>query len=153
MTRGVAKFLSGVRLQECHAHMGVSIVMEVPPNGCFLLGKIPLKWMMTGGTPIYGNLHMWNIAFWYTWHANEQSCDTQYFAFLFHCFVFFFFNSFHLIDVSFVTGILIDVDLSLVFCQIRIEEHQQTSGKKIGSTPHLFGPCNIKSVYGSDLLL
>ena len=26
-----------------------------------LEGKIPLKWMMTGGTPIAGNLHMFSI--------------------------------------------------------------------------------------------
>ena len=26
-----------------------------------LSGKILLKWMMTGGTPIYGNLHMLSI--------------------------------------------------------------------------------------------
>ena len=36
---------------------GVSIVMDVPfKNGWFLLGKIHLKWMMSGGTPILGNL-------------------------------------------------------------------------------------------------
>ena len=34
---------------------GVSIAMGVPNNGWFLLGRLPLKWMMTGGTPILGN--------------------------------------------------------------------------------------------------
>ena len=32
--------------------------MGVPPNGWFLLGNIPLEWMMTGGTPILGNPHI-----------------------------------------------------------------------------------------------
>ena len=32
--------------------------MEVPENGWFLLGKIPLKWMMNRGTTIYGNPHV-----------------------------------------------------------------------------------------------
>ena len=36
-------------------NMGLSIVMEIPKNGWFLLGKIHLKWMMTGGAPILGN--------------------------------------------------------------------------------------------------
>ena len=31
----------------------------VPNNGWFMLGKTLLKWMMTGGTPILGNLHLW----------------------------------------------------------------------------------------------
>ena len=31
--------------------------MGVPQNGWFI-GKIQLKWMMTGGTPIYGNPHI-----------------------------------------------------------------------------------------------
>ena len=40
-------------------HMGVSIAMGVPPNSWMvLLGKIPLKWMMTGGPSIYGNPHI-----------------------------------------------------------------------------------------------
>ena len=33
-------------------HMGVSINMDTPIAGWFLLGKIHLKWMMTGGTPM-----------------------------------------------------------------------------------------------------
>ena len=41
--------------------MGVSIVMGVPTNGWFLLGKILVKWMMTGGSPISGNQHFWVI--------------------------------------------------------------------------------------------
>ena len=33
--------------------------MGVPQNGWFI-GKIPLKWMMTGGTPIiYGKPYIW----------------------------------------------------------------------------------------------
>ena len=31
-----------------------------PIAGCFFFGKIPLKWMMTGGAPILGNLHVVN---------------------------------------------------------------------------------------------
>ena len=38
--------------------MGVSIVMGLPQSGGFLLGKIPAKWMITGGTPVSGNLHI-----------------------------------------------------------------------------------------------
>ena len=30
-------------------------ILEIPKKGWFLLGEIPLKWMMTGGTPILGN--------------------------------------------------------------------------------------------------
>ena len=33
--------------------MRLSIVMGVLQNGWFIFGKIPLKWMITGGTPIY----------------------------------------------------------------------------------------------------
>ena len=40
------------------AYMGVSIVMGDPQNRWFLLGKILVKWMGTGGTPISGNLHI-----------------------------------------------------------------------------------------------
>ena len=40
-------------------HIGVSTVMGVPQNRWFIHSdwKLPLKWMMTGGTPIYGNPH------------------------------------------------------------------------------------------------
>ena len=42
----------------CSQYMGVSMAMGVPQNRWFLLGKIPFKWMMTGGTLISGNLHI-----------------------------------------------------------------------------------------------
>ena len=46
---------------------GVSIVMGgTPIAGWFLLGTIPLKRMMTGGTPISGNHHLHNIFLQYT---------------------------------------------------------------------------------------
>ena len=32
--------------------------MEVPQNGWFIVEKANLKWMITRGTPISGNLHM-----------------------------------------------------------------------------------------------
>ena len=38
--------------------MGGSINGGYPIAGWFLLGKIPLKWMMTGGTPILRNPQM-----------------------------------------------------------------------------------------------
>ena len=38
--------------------MGVSIVMGVPKNGWFFLGKIPSRNGWFGGTPISGNLHI-----------------------------------------------------------------------------------------------
>ena len=38
-------------------HLEVSIAMGVPPNGWFLLGKIPLKWMIWG-TPVPGTPHI-----------------------------------------------------------------------------------------------
>ena len=38
--------------------MRVSIVMGVPKKWMGLEGKIPLKWMITRGTPISGNHHM-----------------------------------------------------------------------------------------------
>ena len=38
--------------------MGVSINGGTPIAGWFLLGKILLKWMITRGTPLYGNTHM-----------------------------------------------------------------------------------------------
>ena len=37
---------------------GVSINGRSPIAGWFLLGTIPLRWMMTGGTPILGNHHL-----------------------------------------------------------------------------------------------
>ena len=40
-----------------HQHGGFPTMGVPPKNAWFLLGKIPLKWMMTGGTPISGNLH------------------------------------------------------------------------------------------------
>ena len=39
-------------------NMGVSINGGTPIAGWFLLGKILLKWMITRGTPLYGNTHM-----------------------------------------------------------------------------------------------
>ena len=36
-----------------HSHGGY------PPKAWFMSGKIPWKWMMTGGTPISGNLHIY----------------------------------------------------------------------------------------------
>ena len=41
-----------------YIHMGVSMAMEV---WCFIMEKPNLKWMMTGGTPISGNLHIHNF--------------------------------------------------------------------------------------------
>ena len=41
--------------------MGISINGGTPIAGWFISWKIPLKWMMTGGTPISGNLHIGNI--------------------------------------------------------------------------------------------
>ena len=38
-------------------HLGVSIVMGVPPNGWFIMEHPHLKWMRTGGTPVSGKLH------------------------------------------------------------------------------------------------
>ena len=35
-------------------HMGVSIVMGVPKNGCFIMENPIYKWMMTGGIPMTG---------------------------------------------------------------------------------------------------
>ena len=50
------------REAQASSNMEVSIVMGVPPiTWWFLLGKIPnKKWMMTGGTPIYGNT-IWDM--------------------------------------------------------------------------------------------
>ena len=36
-------------------YMGVSIVMGNPQNAWFMMENPNLKWMMTRGTPIYGN--------------------------------------------------------------------------------------------------
>ena len=33
--------------------------------GWFISWKIPLKWMMTGGTPILGNFHIMTINQWF----------------------------------------------------------------------------------------
>ena len=41
--------------------MGVSINGGYPKLDCFSMGSPHLKWMMTGGTPILGNLQMVSI--------------------------------------------------------------------------------------------
>ena len=41
------------------------MAMGDPQNGGFLLGKILLERMMTGGTPISGNLHMTKSDDWF----------------------------------------------------------------------------------------
>ena len=33
--------------------------MRVPKNGWFISWNVLVKWMMTGGTPISGNLHIY----------------------------------------------------------------------------------------------
>ena len=38
--------------------LGVSIVMGVAQNRWFFVENPTLKWMMTGGTPTYGNPHV-----------------------------------------------------------------------------------------------
>ena len=45
------KFLSTQHYGDFHSHGGT------PMAGWFLLGKSPLKWMITGGTPLSGNPH------------------------------------------------------------------------------------------------
>ena len=60
--------------------MEVSINGGTPIAGWFLLGKILVKWMMTGGTPILGNHHMleyldrsicWSSSVWACGHGQN----------------------------------------------------------------------------------
>jgi hypothetical protein len=39
--------------------------MGVPENGWFIMGHPNLKWMITEGTPISGNLHIYFIIFYF----------------------------------------------------------------------------------------
>ena len=39
-------------------NVGVSTNGATPIAGWFLLEEIPFNWMMTGGSPIYGNPHV-----------------------------------------------------------------------------------------------
>ena len=44
--------------------------MGVPQNGWFISWEIPLKWMMTGGTPIFGKPPKGEFKELYTSHSH-----------------------------------------------------------------------------------
>ena len=62
------------------SNLRVSLAMGYPLNALnvwFLLGKIPLKWMMTGGTPISGNSHFMPFLALPPWSRGSEGLHLQ----------------------------------------------------------------------------
>ena len=56
------RWAKGDFIEIVSTHMVVSIAMGVPKTRWFIRENPNLLWMMIGGTPIYGSLHMSSFA-------------------------------------------------------------------------------------------